>query len=345
MKTFKQFMIIAEVAEIPMTPEQIAASRARRAAAAERLAQNAGTSGEKAAAEAAAERIRAVSGKPPTGTTPKSSAIVKSGPSALSTNVKPPVQKIKTNLNVPGGKKIPGLKSSVFTGAIDTALEKQKGSGWARSLAKGATTALGTVAGGIAGGAVGSAAGPVGTAVGGYAGQAAGAAAASKAFDVAAGANARERAAMRQQKRLSQSGGRIVGTGGPTSISQKGKTGFISTGTGANRRTAQLGSTSVVKGPKGELQTGHLAFKTDPTTGKKQAVYKRADTSNTTLAKTSSNPFERIGRTLNPNAYKAHDAQMRSSQLKKAAASDAARQRQLGTNTVGPKIVGPKKPN
>ena len=43
MKSFKEFMFIAEKAAIPMTPEQIAVGRARKAAAAQRLAQNVNT--------------------------------------------------------------------------------------------------------------------------------------------------------------------------------------------------------------------------------------------------------------------------------------------------------------
>lgn len=341
MKTFTEFMLIAEVAEIPMTPEQIAASRARRAAAAQRLAQNAGTPGEKAAAEAAAKRMgrnTRVPGEDIRGTgraqatPPKSSAIVKPGSSALSTDVRQPIK----NAKVPG-RKIPGLKGgSVLSGVIDTALEKQSGSGWRRSLAKGATTALGTAAGAALGSAVAPGAGT-------FVGGAAGAAAAGKAFDTVAGANAKDRAAMRQQKRQSQSGGALVGTGGKTTFDTKKHT--MTTGTGPNQKTIRLTKLSAVKDPKsGNLETGHLAYKGG------KAVYKRADTSNATLAKTSSNPWERFGRTINPNAYKASDEAARKAKLQKAIASDNLRNRDLGINknkvgakVVGQKIVGPAK--
>lgn len=263
---------------------------------------------------------------------PKSGGLVKSNPGALSTNVKPPVQKIKTNLNVPGGKFPKGLKSgSVASGVIDTALEKQRGSGWGRSLAKGTASALGA----LAGGALGSAAGPVGT----FAGGAAGSMAASAAFDTAAGANAKERAAMRQQKRQSQSGGALKGIGGKTTFDTK--KGTMTTGAGSQKKTVQLGKTSVVTDPKtGKKETGYLAYKGG------KAVYKRSDTSNATLAKTSSNPFERIGRTIAAGAYKKHDENIRQQKLKQASASDIKRQQALGVkgskNLVGPKIVGPK---
>lgn len=250
--------------------------------------------------------------------------------------------KIRTNMNVPGGRKIPGLKSGgVLSGALGTADEKMKGSGWARSLAKGLTVGTGAVLGGIAGGTAGSVAGPVGTAVGGYAGQAAGAAAADKAFDTVAGANAVQRKAMATANRQRQAGGGLAGIGGKTTFSKgKGGTGFMSTGSGSQRKTVQLAKTSVVKDPKtGKAETGHLAFKGG------QAVYKRA-ADPSTLAQTSSNPLERVGRSLFAGAYKTHDEKERQAKLKQAAQSDIKRQQALGVkgskNLVGPKIVGSK---
>ena len=72
MKTFREFIVIAEKAAIPMTPEQIAVGRARRAAAAQRLAQNATNPGERAAAAAASERMRAVPSETIRGNNPSS---------------------------------------------------------------------------------------------------------------------------------------------------------------------------------------------------------------------------------------------------------------------------------
>jgi len=200
--------------------------------------------------------------------------------------------------------------------ALDVADERSKGSGWLRSLAKGAVVA----AGGAAGGAAGSVAGPVGTVVGAGAGSIA----ASKAFDTVAGANAVERKAIATANRKSQSGGEIKGIGGPTSFSQKkpGGAAFISTGSGAQRRTAQLAKTSVVTGPGGKQEVGNLAFQGG------KAVYKRADTKS--LAQTSSNPFERIGRTFAAGAYKANDAKLAAAKLATARASDATRNQKLG---------------
>ena len=200
---------------------------------------------------------------------------------------------------------------------LDVADERSKGSGWLRSLAKGAVVA----AGGAAGGAGGSVAGPVGT----VAGAVGGSMAAGKAFDTVAGANAVERKAIATANRKSQSGGEIKGIGGPTSFSQKkpGGAAFISTGSGPQRRTAQLAKTSVVTDPKsGKQEVGNLAFQGG------KAVYKRADTKS--LAQTSSNPFERIGRTIAAGAYKDNDAKLAAAKLATARASDATRNQKLG---------------
>lgn len=205
------------------------------------------------------------------------------------------------------GLRLAGRAAAPIGFAADVASERAKGSGWLRSLAKGAVTA----AGGAAGAAGGSAAGPVGTVAGGIGG----AAAASKAFDVVAGKNAKERAADRLANRKRQAGGALVGTGGKTSFDTKKNT--MTTG----GKTVNLAKTSAVTDPKtGKKETGYLAYKGG------KAVYKRADKPGTG----TSNPFERIGRAINPNAYKANDAKLAAAKLKKAEASDAARNKALG---------------
>lgn len=221
--------------------------------------------------------------------------------------------------------KIPGLKSGgAISAALGTADEKMKGSGWARSLAKGATVATGTVLGGLAGGAAGTAVAPgAGTAIGGFAGQAAGAAAAEKAFDTVAGANAKERKSMATANRQRQSGTAIKGIGGPTSFDTKKNT--MTTGTGAQRKTVQLAKTGVVQ-RGGQSVAGHLAYKGG------KAVYK-AGPSAQSLAKTSSNPLERIGRSLFAGAYKKSDAANAAKNLAKARQSDAARNKALGVKS------------
>jgi len=345
MKTFREFMVIAESNRIKMaerlsrmsvsefeqflkgrTPAEAASFRAKRTKVPTSTFTN-------------TQKSPSSGGKtpPPSARPPKSSAIVKSGPSALSTNVKPPVQQIKTNMNVPGGRKIIGLKSGAgIDAALATADEKSKGSGWARSLAKGATVAAGTALGGLAGGVAGTAVAPgAGTAVGGFAGQAAGSKIAGKAFDTVAGKNAVERAADRLKNRQRQSGGGLVGIGGKTTFDKTKNT--MTTGSGSQRKTVSLAKTSAVTNPTtGKQETGFLAYKGG------KAVYKRADKPGTA----TSNPLERIGRTINPNAYKANDAKLAAQKLQQASQSDIKRQQDLGVkgskNLVGPKIVGVK---
>jgi hypothetical protein len=141
--------------------------------------------------------------------------------------------------------------------------------------------------------------------------------AASKAFDVAAGANAKERKAIATTNRQGQSGGAIKGIGGKTTFDTKKNT--ITSG----GKTAQLGKTSVVTNPKtGKQEVGNLAYKNG------QAVYKRSDTKS--LAQTSSNPLERIGRSLFAGAYKQSDAANAAKKLNQARQSDTARNKALG---------------
>jgi hypothetical protein len=210
--------------------------------------------------------------------------------------------------------KIAGPASAALDTALSTADERSKGSGWARSLAKGATVAAGGLLGGTAG-AIGG--GGVLSAATGTAGALAGGAAAEKAFDVAAGANAKQRKQIATANRKSQSGGAIKGIGGPTSFDTKKNT--ITSG----GKTAQLGKTSVVTNPKtGKQEVGNLAYKDG------KAVYKRSDTKS--LAQTSSNPLERIGRTMFAGAYKKSDAANAAAKLNQARQSDSARNKALG---------------
>lgn len=174
------------------------------------------------------------------------------------------------------------------------------------SVVPGAGTAIGGAVGGIAGG------------IGGYLG---GSHLAGKASETIAGATGKEKAAMATARRKSQAGGAIKGIGGPTSFDAKKN--IITTGVGSQRKTAQLGKTSVVTGPGGKQEVGNLAYKGG------QAVYKRAQDPST-LAKTSSNPLERVGRSLFAGAYKQSDASNAAKKLATARQSDATRNKALG---------------
>lgn len=233
----------------------------------------------------------------------------------------------KTTSKFKNALRLAGKAAGPVGGAIDVALERQKGSGWLRSLAKGATVA----GGGLIGGTLGSVGGPWGTAAGAIGGSTA----ADKAFDVVAGKNAKERAADRLANRKRQAGGALVGIGGKTTFDTKKNT--MTTGSGSQKKTVNLAKTSVVTDPKtGKKETGYLAYKDG------KAVYKRA----AKPGEGSSNWLERVGRTINPNAYKANDAKLAGQKLQQAAKSDIKRQQELGVkgskNLVGPKIVGPK---
>jgi hypothetical protein len=227
----------------------------------------------------------------------------------------------------PEAPKVPGkfAKIGKFLGpasaALDTALstadERSKGSGWGRSLAKGATVAAGGLLGGTAG-AIGG--GGILSAATGTAGALAGGAAAEKAFDTVAGANAKERKAMATTNRQKQAGTAIKGIGGKTTFDTKKNT--MTTGTGSQRKTVALAKTGVVQ-RGGKSTTGHLAYKDG------KAVYK-AGPSAQSLAKTSSNPLERVGRSLFAGAYKKSDAANAAKKLATARQSDAARNKALG---------------
>ncbi len=262
------------------------------------------------------ERIRQqkTSGKP------SSSAILPAGKptsSAMAPAGKPPSEpKIKVPSGLAKVGRVAGKLVGPASAALDVADEKAKGSGWARSLAKGAAVA----AGGALGGAAGSVAGPVGS----VAGATGGAMAASKAFDVAAGANAKERKAMATANRQRQAGTAIKGIGGKTTFDTKKNT--MTTGSGAQRKTVQLAKTGVVQ-RGGQSTAGHLAYKGG------QAVYK-AGPSAQSLAKTSSNPLERVGRTLFAGAYKKSDAAAAAKKLSAARASDVARNKALGVKAL-----------
>lgn len=245
--------------------------------------------------------------RPPTQTTQASN------PPSGRTGGKPPAgPKIKVPSGLAKAGRVAGKVLGPAAAALDVADERSKGSGWARSLAKGAVVA----AGGALGGAAGSVAGPVGS----IGGATAGSMAASKAFDVAAGANAKERKAMATANRQRQAGTDIKGIGGKTTFDTKKNT--MTTGSGSQRKTVGLAKTGVVQ-RGGQSTAGYLAYKGG------KAVYK-AGPSAQSLAQTSSNPLERIGRSLFAGAYKKSDAATAAKKLATARQSDTARNKALG---------------
>jgi hypothetical protein len=260
-------------------------------------------------------------------TNKSSSALAKRQSSSLTTTGKPSSSAIVPASGVkPSGKwakigKFAGPASAALDTALSTADERAKGSGWGRSLAKGAAVA----AGGLAGGALGAiGGGGIGSAALGTAGAIGGAELAGRAFDTAAGANAKERKAMATANRQRQAGTAIKGIGGKTTFDTKKNT--ITTGTGSQRKTVGLAKTGVVQ-RGGQSVAGHLAYKGG------KAVYK-AGPSAQSLAKTSSNPLERIGRSLFAGAYKKSDAANAAKKLATARQNDAARNKALGVKAL-----------
>ena len=118
--------------------------------------------------------------------------------------------------------------------------------------------------------------------------------------------------------RQKQAGGAIKGIGGKTTFDTKKNT--ITTGTGPQKRTAQLGKTSVVTDPKtGKQDTGYLAYKGG------KAVYKRA-------AATGSDDgiIARFRRFVDPSGARQSDAANAARNLAAARQNDANRQKALG---------------
>ena len=272
----------------------------------------------------------------PAGSSPKPSVSV-----AKPTTGKPPAGlKPSSAVKSSGALRKLGRLAGPLGVAADVGLEtmdqKSRGRKTGSALAMGATKAagglVGAKAGAATGAAIGSLAGPVGTAigagVGGVGGYLAGSGIAGKASETVAGATGKEKAAMATANRQKQAGTAIKGIGGQTTFSQKkpGGPAFMSTGSGSQRKTVQLAKTGVVQ--RGAQSTaGHLAFKGG------QAVYK-AGPSAQSLAKTSSNPLERVGRSLFAGAYKKHDAAKAQQALTKARQSDMARQKKLGVKAL-----------
>jgi hypothetical protein len=211
---------------------------------------------------------------------------------------------------------------------LETLDQKSRGRKTGSALAMGATKAgggyVGMKAGVSAGGKLGSFLGPKGAAagalIGGAGGYLAGSGIAGKASETIAGATGKEKAAMATANRQRQAGTSIKGIGGKTTFDTKKNT--MTTGVGSQRKTAGLAKTGVVQRGKQSV-AGNLAYKGG------KAVYK-AGPSAQSLAKTSSNPLERVGRSLFSGAYKKHDTVKAQQALQKARQNDAARNKALG---------------
>lgn len=196
-----------------------------------------------------------------------------------------------------GTGRLLGAAGVAYDAASTYSSERAKGSSEKRSLAKSAAKVLGGALGGTLG-AIGG--GGIGSAALGIAGYTGGSELAGRAFDYAAGATAQQKAAMTKLNRQSQ---RMQSVVKPKVEKSVASTGDIITKTTAVDPT-KLAKTKVIKDTSGKERVGYLAKKGD-TYGYKHG----ADPS--TLAKTSSNPLERIGRSLFPGAYVQSDEVVR----------------------------------
>ena len=269
-------------------------------------------------------------GLPPSGAKPTASV---AKPSVAKPSVaKPSVGKPPVGVKPSGALRKLGKLAGPLGAAADVGLEtmdqKSRGRKTGSALAMGATKAAGgfagAKAGALTGAKFGSVLGPkgaaVGAAVGGLGGYLAGSGIAGKASETVAGATGKEKAAMATANRQRQAGSAVKGIGGKTTFDTKKNT--ITTGTGAQRKTVGLAKTGVVQ-RGGQSVAGNLAYKGG------KAVYK-AGPSAQSLAKTSSNPLERVGRSLFAGAYKKSDAANAAKKLATARQSDAARNKALG---------------
>ena len=179
------------------------------------------------------------------------------------------------------GAQVASAGVDLYTGAQDA---KARGAGTARQIGRGVTRALGGILGGTAGAAGGLALGTAGGAftgpgavvtgtagafTGGAAGSQFGSRVADQVFQTVAGATDAEKKLMRQRKRQSQIN--MYGQGPKTQ--------------------ARTGNTAIVTGKDGKQRVGYLSYKDG------KPVY-TAPNAPSTLRYTSSNPIERIGRSL-----------------------------------------------
>ncbi len=179
------------------------------------------------------------------------------------------------------GAQVASAGVDLYTGVQDA---KSRGAGTARQIGRGVTRALGGILGGTAGAAGGAFAGTAGGAftgpgalvtgtagafAGGAAGSQLGSRVADQTFQTVAGATDAEKKLMRQRKRQSQIN--VFGQGPKTQ--------------------AKTGNTAIVTGRDGKQRVGYLSYKDG------KPVY-TAPNAPSTLRYTSSNPIERIGRSM-----------------------------------------------
>ena len=222
------------------------------------------------------------------GITPQRAANIAAARSATAQGAATTAQQISTASRFMQGARLVGRGAQVASAGVDlyTGVQdaKARGAGTARQIGRGVTRALGGILGGTAGALGGAFVGTAGGAftgpgavvtgtagafTGGAAGSQLGSRVADQTFQTVAGATDAEKKLMRQRKRQSQIN--MYGQGPKTQ--------------------ARTGNTAIVTGRDGKQRVGYLSYKDG------KPVY-TAPNDPSTLRYTSSNPIERIGRSL-----------------------------------------------
>jgi len=409
MKTFREFILIAEIAAIPRTPEQLAADRARRLGKVQSFAQRVDIpSNERAAVTSAAERLRTSSQSQP-GSTVNSSSTAQPQSSArtsqtyrnlgvgrrdnTSSTAQPqssagtsqPLRKVgRGAVRTIGGLSALGAVDSAAKGDAAGAVEQGllAGSSSRRvnravnrtglRAVQGAASRLGVKGAAQIGSrfipglstAYGVARGTSALNRGDYLGAALGygsaipviggvAAAADITRDViddpnerykriaTSGVRSARQVAAKANTYGANKGSALTGTGGQTSFSQnKDGTGFMSTGSGSQRKTIQLAKTQLVKDPiTGKQRVGDLAYK-----GGKPVYLARPS-----AASSDTNLLSRLSRATGIGGQRERDAAAAKKDYRTALGNTQTYQKKLGITpkpVVGPPkpVVGPPKP-
>jgi hypothetical protein len=229
------------------------------------------------------------------------SSMVRSPGAGLSTNVKPPVQRINTNMNVPGGR-IRGGSLSAIMASFEMKQRKDEGQTNVQAGLGAGGSALGgqlgwmagAKAGALAGAALGSIVPGLGTGVGAAVGAIVGGLSAGYGGAMLGGKLADDISGVNTEKERNSRGG----IGG----AMKGGWGL------KKQEFKDAPKTSIITDDKGRPSIGYKALKN----GKLHYVRGSQPGTGTT------NPLEMLGRFINPGAYKDNDAKLARQKHKEA---------------------------
>mgnify|MGYP001483840501 CR=1 FL=1 len=240
---------------------------------------------------------------PPSETPPprSSSSIVRRPSTSLSTNVEPPIQRIRTNMNVPGKRIGPGALQAAFA-AMEFNDRRQSGQTVSQAGLGAAGSALGgqvgwmvgAKTGALIGAGIGAMFGGVGAGPGAAVGAIIGGVAAGYGGGMLGGKIADDFSGVNEIKERNNRGG--IG-------------GAIKGGYGLKEQSFKdAPKTSIITDDKGRPSIGHKALKN----GKLHYVRSPQPGTGT------KNPLEMLGRFINPGAYKENDAKLTRQKHKEA---------------------------